>query len=340
GSRLVLRGNLSWSYWEDSGITPLLTEVNGSSWDGMSSAGLRPLIKTYDIRKGPTVEVIIFHGSPIRVMFRSHHAVMDGRGLMTWAEDIFRALNGLQPLGSDHTIVENDLLHFPDKKIHPAPASSFISPVGMPVGKDPERVWRRISVKGHHSKLLSRIIILCAKAARLHGEGPVRIGIPVDLRPRRPGLRSTGNLTNAIYITVDPESTIEQIAGEIQCRLKEYDDGKLNLEDILIPYVPIQIIRQILAKYEKHNFKANQYRCTGFITNLGKVNLDLFSGGGFKSTALFVLPISICSLPFFLSMIGYHDATDYVLGMPKLLASEGRLEEILSYIVTGLENMD
>lgn len=340
GSRLVLRGRLSWSHWIDSGKAPLLLEFDGSSWDGRSSEGLNPFLRTYDIRKGPSSEVLIFHGSPIRVVFRAHHAVMDGRGLMTWAEDIFRVLNGLHPLGSNHLIVENDLLNLPDKNIHHPPAYDFISPTGEPSGCDSERIWRRVSFQGHHSKLLARIMILIARAARRHEEGPVRFGIPVDLRSRSPGLRSTGNLTNAIYISVEPESTVDQIAHEIQRRLQEQDDGKLNLEDKLIPYVPTQMLRLILAQDERQKFRVNRYRCSGFITNLGRVELERFSGGGFTPAAFFVLPVAIASLPFFLAMSGYNDMTEYVLGMPRSFADQGRLEEILDYIVTGLDNMD
>jgi hypothetical protein len=111
GSRLVLRGNLAWSRWVDSGTSPLLTEIENSDWDGMSSDGLKSLLKTHDVYRGPTAEVLIFYGEPLRMIFRAHHAVMDGRGLITWIEDIFRALNGQEPLGSDYTMVENDLLY-------------------------------------------------------------------------------------------------------------------------------------------------------------------------------------------------------------------------------------
>lgn len=340
GSRLVLRGRLSWSHWVDSGKAPSFLEFNGGSWDGMSSEGLNPFLRTYDIRKGPASEVLILHGNPIRVIFRAHHAIMDGRGLITWAEDIFRVLNGLHPLGSNHLIIENDLLNLPDKNIHHPPAYNFISPTGKPSGSDSERIWCRVSVQGHYSKLLARIMILIARAARRNEEGPVRFGIPVDLRSRSPGLRSTGNLTNAIYISIEPESTVDQIAHKIQRRLQEQDDGKLNLIDKLIPYVPTQMLRLIMAKDEQQKFRANKYRCSGFITNLGRVELERFSGGGFTPTAFFVLPVAIASLPFFLAMSGYNDVIEYVLGMPRSYADQGRLGEILNYIVTGLDNVE
>ena len=262
---------------------------------------------------------------------------MDGRGLITWIEDIFRVLNGRKPLGSDYTTVENDLLHLPDKTIYQSPIYNFISPVGKPVGNDTELVWKRITVPGQHSKLLSRVLFLIAQASWRQGKGPVRFGIPVDLRYRRPGMRSTGNLTNAIYIKVEPKFTADMIADEIQCRLHEKSDGKLNWEDILLPYIPINLICWVLAADEQRKFNNNNYRCTGFVTNLGKVDLKRFSCSGFNATSFFVFPISISSLPFFLTMSGYNGMTDYVLGMPNNFANEGRLEEILNYITNGLK---
>lgn len=340
GSRLVLRGRLCRSHWVDSGKTPLLREFDGGLWDGMSSEGLIPLLKTYNIRQGPTAEVLLFHGNPLRVVFRTHHAIMDGQGVITWAEDIFRVLNGLPPLGSDHLMIENDLLHIPDKKIHQAPEYNYISPAGKVSGCHPELIWRRVIIQGNRSKLLARVMIMTARAARRNGEGPVRFGIPVDLRSRQPGLRSTGNLTNAIYIPVEPESTVDQIASEIQRRLEEQDDGKLNLEDKLIPYVPIQVLKWIIAGDERQKFQANKYRCSGFISNLGRIDLARFSGAAFTASAFFVFPVFIRALPFFLTMSGYHDTTEFVLGIPQFFADQERVDEILSYIISGLDNVD
>ncbi len=107
----------------------------------------------------------------------------------------------------------------------------------------------------------------------------------------------------------------------------------------MLPYVPISILSWILSTDEQSKFKNNSYRCTGFVTNLGRVDLKRFSCSGFNAASFFVLPIAISSLPLFLTMSGYNDRTDYVLGMPKNFSSGGRMEEILDYIVNGLKDM-
>jgi hypothetical protein len=38
-------------------------------------------------------------------------------------------------------------------------------------------------------------------------------------------------------------------------------------------------------------------------------------------------------------MSGYHDMIDYVLSMPKSFAAGGKIEEIIDYIVSGLNGV-
>ncbi|MGE5422773.1 MAG: hypothetical protein ACM3QW_05895 [Ignavibacteriales bacterium] len=340
GSRLVLKGHLANAHWVDSGQSPLLRVVDGRTFDGMSSEGLLPLLRTSDVRQGPNAEVLLLEGDPLRIMFRAHHALMDFRGTLTWVEDIFRVLKGLVPIGSDYLTIENDLLHLPDKNLYDPPAFDFIAPTGPADLNETGFIWRRFSVKGNYSKLLPRLMILTARAAWRHQEGPVRFGIPVDLRSRQPGLRSTSNLANAIYITVRPESTVDELAKEMQQRLKERNDGKLNWEDKLIPYVPIKVLKRILQKDEQKRLVTNKFRFSGVYSNGGRMDLEPFTGGGFIPSAFFALPTAFGSLPFSVGISGHHDITEYVFYLPQAFASQGRLEEIIDYIFTELDRME
>lgn len=340
GSRLVLKGHLNRSYWTVGGPEPLVREIKETSWDGYSSEHFWELTRTSDVRKGPNVEVVLVRTNPLRIMFRAHHAVMDGRGTGTWAEDIFRVLRGEPPLGSDHLLVENDLLYLPDKTVHKPLKHEFISPMGPPEGSEPGFVWKRATVKGRYSNLLARVLLVSAMAAWRYEEGPVRLGIPVDLRARLPqGTRSTGNLTNAIYINVTREATVQEIASSIKKRLELKDDGKLDLEDKLIPYIPISMLTKLLVREDQQALKNNRYRCSGFVSNVGYVDLSKFSGGGFKATAFFALPINTRSFPFSLGITGYNDSVEFILRVPRIFATGGRLNETLEFVAGRLSEV-
>ena len=83
GSRYIIRGMLGRSRWVDSGITPPLRIVDASGWDGLGPEGAPGCIsERLSPFEGPTCEVIILQGDPLRIAFRTHHGVMDGRGTL------------------------------------------------------------------------------------------------------------------------------------------------------------------------------------------------------------------------------------------------------------------
>ena len=140
GTRLVLKGHLMFSHWVDSGVTPKVREVDGSAWDGLSPENA-PAFLTESLSpwEGPTCEVVLVHGDPLRIVFKSHHAVMDGRGTLTWLEDIIRALNGMDPLGSNSRITELGMCKsFQKEGRTPPPMNSSRPPVCR---RDRNAVW-------------------------------------------------------------------------------------------------------------------------------------------------------------------------------------------------------
>ncbi|HNW28453.1 MAG TPA: hypothetical protein PKN50_08255 [Spirochaetota bacterium] len=340
GTRLVLKGRLGSSRWVDSGVTPPVREVDGSSWDGMGSEGAPFLKKDFDPRKGPCSEVLLMHGDPARAAFRSHHAIMDGRGAMTWTEDIFRVLRGEEPLGSEYIMVENDLLNLTrGKRSRPLP-HQYIAPTGMADGTAIDLVWKRATLFGKYPRLLARVLLLTAREAWRHGDGRVRIGIPVDLRSRREGLRSTSNLANAIYIDIDRDASAESIAGEIARRLSLRADGEITWEDLIISYVPIRLLARAIRSEGARNQKSGQFRFSGFVSNLGRVESAAYSCGSFTATSYIGIPVCAPILPFSMTLSGLGDRIELLLMMPRNMSTGGRLEAVLDSIAAGLGKSD
>ena len=85
GSRVVVKGVVSFARLVDTGKTPPVIEVDGSHWDGLGPEGApAKLSETMNPFEGPTSEVVLIHGNPLRIVFRTMHATMDGRGTVTW----------------------------------------------------------------------------------------------------------------------------------------------------------------------------------------------------------------------------------------------------------------
>ena len=137
GTRLKLKGFLGKSCWVDTEITPEVIEIDGSNWSGFNSEGASFFQRDLSPFKGPTSEVLLIHGDPPRISFRSNHAVMDGRGVLLWIEDIFRALRNEKIPKSNSQINADQLARsFQDKTRDFVPAEN-IAPTGVAVGNDP-----------------------------------------------------------------------------------------------------------------------------------------------------------------------------------------------------------
>jgi len=337
GTRLILKGHLGWSRWADSGIAPRVREMDGSTWDGMAPENAPLLQEPLPYRESPTCEIILIQGPIPRVVFRSHHGVCDGRGTLFWAEEVFRVLRGEPLIGSNSNITDVELCRsFQNQYRTPFP-TEHIAPTGRAKGNDTGVTWRRRSIKGKVPNLLARCARLAADEAWRHGDGIVRFGIPVDMRPRQPGIRSTANLSFALYIEVGKDTTPDDIARDITRQISHGDEGRLSKGDERLEYMPLWLMRYKIKKIILNRHRQGIYSLSGILSNLGQVDLNRFSGAGFAARAFWIIPPATEYYPFFLVMSGYEGGSELTLSMPRVLASEGRIEDTLRRIAKGLE---
>ena len=262
---------------------------------------------------------------------------MDGRGTMTWMEDIFRVLRGEKPLGSDFSLNEREFILPFNKGSKESTPYENIAPTGEAKGSEAGTLWERRKIKGKFSNLLGKVIVLTAQHARTHADGPVSFGIPVDIRSRQEGLRATGNLAMAINVSVAASSTPEEIAENISKQLREFNDMKMGKNGILLDFIPLWLMRIVFKKIIARQYKSGHYNVSGLISNLGRLPLDKFSGGGFTATSGFFIPPSTELFPFFLAMSGGVNCIELILSMPKILAGDGRMDALFDAITNSLQ---
>lgn len=337
GSRLALRGCLNMSRWVDTGKTPPVIEVDGSTWDATGPEGAPFLTKRLHPRDGHTCEVVLIQGETPRVCFRTHHAVMDGRGTVAWIDDIYRSLRGEAPEGNTSTISDLDLARSYQKMYRTPYPRDSIAPTGTARGNEQGTTWRKISIQGRYKNFLGQAAVIVAREAWKHGNGRVLLGIPVDLRFRRPDIRSTGNLSIAIYVEVKPETTPEDFANEIKRQVMLKHDGMIDRFDPLLRFVPHRVMvrqgRNMIQQYQS----TGKYGLSGMLTNLGRISIGHLHGGGYTVKTALAIPPGLETVPFFLGTASFeNNEVVLILTMPKVLASNGRLEAILDTIAKDL----
>lgn len=330
GSRLKHKGVLKYSKWVDSGKTPMLRVVDGGDWDGLSPENAPFLKNKLSLKTGSSCEVVLVKGKKHdSVIFRTSHAVMDGSGTQIWAKDIFRILRGEEPIGSDCTMTDADLAKtFQDRYRTPLP-DEHIAPTGKATRTRRGVTWRRIKLKGHYSKILPRVILITAKEAWKYSDGIVRFCIPVDLRHRKEGLRSTGNLSIGIYIEVTEDSTVESISTDIKNQLENKNDGVLTNGQIMFEYLPLWLLKYKAGQIVKKQQKSGLYSLSGIISNLGLINPSEFTYAGFKPETCFFIPPGIEALPYFATISGMGGNLEILVTLPEAFAETIRFDNIM-----------
>lgn len=335
GSRVVVKGIAGFARLVDTGRTPPVIEVDGSNWDGLGPEGApAKLSETLDPFEGPTSEVVLIHGEPLRVVFRTMHATMDGRGTVTWVEDIFRCLRGEAPLGAYSRITEFEIAATFQKKGRRGPVSEYIAPTGMPQGNQPGVIWRRRRYPGRYSNVIGQVAVLLAREAWQYQEGKFRVAIPVDMRARVEGLRSTGNLTNLIYAEITPSTTPADVSQDIKRQLEARHDGMIYWGDRPIRFLPFWMLKKFIISNIATKNRTGRYPNSGVLTNMGRI--PVFSGGGFEGKYTWGIPPGQEYSPIFIGMCNSDEDMTLIYSMPNVLASGGRLEKLMEHIQQGL----
>ncbi|MFA5148672.1 MAG: hypothetical protein WC491_06070 [Candidatus Omnitrophota bacterium] len=335
GSRVVVKGIVAFARLVDTGKAPPVIEVDGSSWDGLGPEGAPARLReTLCPFEGPTSEVVLIHGNPLRIVFRTMHATMDGRGTVTWVEDIFRCLRGEAPLGADSRLTEFEIAATFQNQGRKGPLPEYIAPTGMPQGDQPGMTWRRRRYPGHYHNVIGQMATLLAKEAWRYQEGKVRLALPVDMRARVEGLRSTGNLTNLIYVAITPTTTPSDVSQDIKRQLEARHDGMIYWGDRPIRYLPLWTIRKLIKRDIATKNLTGRYPNSGVLSNLG--HIPVYSGGGFEGKCTWAIPPGQEYSPIFIVMCNGDNEMTLIYSMSNVLANGGRLEALMDHIQQGL----
>ena len=154
----------------------------------------------------PLNEIVLLDGERPTVVFRTHHGVMDGQGLLIWAGGVFRALRGEVVEPALDTVTDTALMRRVGRTEGVTPLKAKVRPVLRAKRSFRQRgaVVRRRTLAGTYPALTARL------AAALNTALDLPAGafyIPVDMRRHDPALRATGNLSVGFGIKLEPGST-------------------------------------------------------------------------------------------------------------------------------------
>jgi hypothetical protein len=137
---------------------------------------------------------------------------------------------------------------------------------------------------------------------------------------------------------IDPDKdTAKDIADNIAKQLAEYRDCIYYHREKLMYYMPIRLMNMIFRQVIRAKHGAGLYPFSAIITNLTKIDITQYRGGGFTADTWFGFPVNQQLIPMFITLTGQQGASDITLGLPYNMATNGRLDSLMDTIVNGLK---
>lgn len=347
GSRLVKRAHLGFAKWYDTGIAPKARVVDFSHWDGNTSEGATIFNSHLSVNNGPTFEVLLLEGEPLRVCFRSHHGTMDAGGIMIFAKDVFRALRGEPVIGSNSGLYDIEFLKTLDGPPWPSKQPGTVAPTGPPRGEDLNCSWRILRVPGKQKGIMAKLALATQKSTlRFNQEllataDPVtRTRITVDLRRHLPNdIISTANLSSAFDVDIDELDTLESVTNKIKQSLDKRLECALAPPLLLklAPWLPTKLTGMTDTAIRSTHQKG-RYTRSGTLSNIGLIDRAEYSGGGFTTTSGIAIPPLFKLSPYFITSVGSVDSCNITVCVPNCLGNEGRLDQLTADIEESLVN--
>lgn len=342
GVRLRMEGHLGWSRWRAFGGAPPVRVVDARRWTGRDERGA-PFLLLPLTAGGPTVEVVLARGDVDRIIFRGHHSVVDGRGLLHFAEDVFAVLRGEEPRGSTLDVVDLDLARSLGAEGRGREKLAWSMPTGMPrpVPRGVPMPWRRIRYEGPTRSFLPRLALAVHHASRAYTDEPLQVEIPVDLRRHLPeGTFTTANITGGARVElgaiVESDDPVGAFVAELKARAAHPNAGAPILDTQLFRWLPRRTAIRLLHKIRLKSLEKGKAGTSAILSNLGRYPLAKLSCPQHTASAWYWVPSGGPVVPLFILVTGDGAGVELSIGMSPELASDGRLDGLSRGIVEHL----
>lgn len=340
GARIRLHGSLGWTKWVDSGIAPSVREIHAPEWDGRSERGADFLEESFrPLAGGPLFDVLMVHGNgPLRLLFRACHAAVDGRGMLHWVEEVFRALRGEPLLGAPATEREIDIMRKFQDKIPEAvkrrnndllPNSLPVIPSGPCDTTEHRYVWRCLRIASDAGNALPKMAVFLADYARRQGDGPVSFTIPVDLRTLREPLLSTGNVTGRIHLQVAPGDNPRQVMKLIAQKLRDYTDCWIPPIAHIVPWMPLsKVVKEVRKLCARGLYQQTPDLPTACLVSIGATPIEHFSCPGFTADTFIGMPAFVGKMNVVFCNLGKEMVIS--IAVPEAYNHAGQLDTLMA----------
>lgn len=341
--RMVLKGYLKWRYWDDEGTSPRVYSVDASQWNGHTSEGVPVVGSPMNVCKGPVCEVILFEGSPKRILFRTHHACTDGAGTLYLMDSVFKVLRGEKPEPPTSRLTEWDVVQregHQDKLTRLGNCKPVFRNNSVP--PDSGCIWQRFHFAGNVSGITGKVISVLADMAAADANERFVVRIPADLRRYLPKGEFTGsNCSSALDLEIGQERSPKKIQHAIIGAMRgKQDIALLHPNARFLRYFPLRMLKTP-EKLRKQVYASNRFPYSAIVTNMGEIPMATFScPPRFQATSAFGVNIALPLAPFSISFSHCESGVWGSIGIPRAVGTQEDLSRLCDEVLRRLHAMD
>jgi len=300
GSRLRLAGRR----WIADGVIPRVIE---RKFSGDVTAELNTTLQNapmFDASAGYTCDVLLLR-APVRtyLVFRTLHAVMDGKGMMMWAEAVFQALRGDHITDAKSPMNEGMWLASQRARVVKPPARglAYAGP-GLDVVTSAANQFQlaSLTLKTSHPAIVAKLCTGVQSLLMKTTEDAGRVMVPVDIRPNLPPehQQSTANLSLPLFLRLQRGSDWQEHAGALLAELNAGNHLVYREAYRIHSRTPKFLLSWSLKKVWGQQISQGKYLCSSVISHLGRVDLKDFSTDSFQATLVMAPPSYAAIAPF------------------------------------------
>lgn len=341
--RARLKGFWFAKYWSSGGPLPSVRTIL-HDWNGQCQDQLAFIDTPLDLLVGPVAEIVQVVGRNTYLVFRVHHAVTDGVGLLEFALAFFKVLNRDKPEYYDSNVT---LENMPPGNLAAIPDAVTAARIPYSLRNlendymDRARLWRRITLPGNDKKILLKTMLAISSLARGKTSDPVRIHMPVSLRRHVPAERSLANLIGMLRIDVAATDSDKELVRKIKQAMVNKQELPIAVNSVtsklafLFPLMLLHLLEKIAIK---KLLQRPKFCCSGTTSHVGTVQLQLLSGEYFRAQSAFGIPVPPLGTPLMAVIMSNECLTEIVLSANKTLISETEMDDLvekLSLAIAG-----
>lgn len=341
--RMRMAGFWGCKYWRADGPLPKVSTLY-QEWDGQYNPDLEFIDSSLDLIEGPVAEIVQVVGTRTYIMFRIHHGVTDGMGIIEFATAVFDALNQRKPQSYLSRIRLEDL---PEGNFYGRPpvVKRAVPPFSIADASERNiersRLWQRLTIPGKDSRILLRTILAIARVALANEQGPVRILVPVSLRRHVPEKQSSANLVGMVRLDITEQDNLRTLARQFGKKLDSKEELPVAVRSVtsrLTFWVPLFLLRALERILVNAHLKSARFGSTATVSSIGTQELHRFTYGQFIPSSVIGFPVPPLGTPLVILLSSNENQSELVLSVSRGLSDAAGLDKLTQRIAQELKN--